>query len=149
MKERIGGIVFFGSLFWLAFVFLFYAGLFVNYIEHHGIPIFFNQFFVDSQFWWIWPAGILLFGFVFMMEGRTALKVAVFSLSFLAALSTWVPSVGSAVGYGLFSKEGVDYRFNRVVVKGATLLYSGRGYDYVKVPGKEPTLRYPTANRVR
>ncbi len=149
MKERIGSIIFFGLLFWLAFVFLFYAGLFVNYIEHHAIPIFFNQFFVESQYWWLWPFGIFLYGAVFMTEKKTKEKAAFFTLTLLLAMIPWVPGFGESIGRALFAKEHVDYRFQRIEVKDATLLFSSRGYDYVKVPGKKVTLRYPTANRVR
>ncbi|WP_456450132.1 hypothetical protein [Hydrogenimonas sp.] len=148
MKDRIGSILFFGTLFWLAFVFLFYAGLFVNYIERHAIPIFFNQFFADSQFWWLWPFGIFLYGAVFMVEGKTKEKVAFFAVTFLLAMIPWVPGFGEQIGKALFAKEHVDYRFKRVTVQDATLLFSSRGYDYVLVKGKNITLRYPTANRI-
>jgi hypothetical protein len=148
MRDRILSIIFFGTLFWLAFVFLFYAGLFVNYIEAHSIPIFYNQFFADSQFWWLWPFGIFLYGSVFMIDRNVREKIAFFALTFLLAMIPWVPSFGEQIGRALFSKEHVDYRFKRIVVKDATLLFSSRGYDYVVVPGKKMTLRYPTANRI-
>ena len=148
MSDRILSILFFGTLFWLAFVFLFYAGLFVNYIEANAIPIFFNQFFVDSQFWWLWPFGIFLYGAAFMIDKEVREKIAFFGISFLLAMIPWVPSVGEEIGKALFSRPHMSYRFDRVTVEDATLLYSGRGYDYVKVPGKKTTLRYPTSRRV-
>ncbi|WP_353662170.1 hypothetical protein [Hydrogenimonas sp. SS33] len=149
MRDRILSILFFGTLFWLAFVFIFYAGLFVNYIEHHGIPIFYNQFFADSQAWWLWPFGILLFGAVFMTEGKKREKIAFSLLTLLLAVIPWIPSFGEEIGRALFSQPHMDYRFNRVVIKDATILYSGRGYDYVIVPGRKMTLRYPTKYRTK
>ncbi len=148
MRDKILSILFFGTLFWLAFVFLFYAGLFVNYIEHHGIPIFYNQFFADSQAWWLWPFGIVIFGTLFMLEGKIKEKVAFFLVALLLAALSWFPSLGESIGRTLFAKPHVSYRFNHVVVRDATVLYSGRGYDYVVVPGKKMTLRYPTNKRI-
>jgi hypothetical protein len=149
MMVRLFTILFFGLLFWLAFDFLFYAGLFVNYIEAHSIPIFYNEFFTDSQFWWLWPLGIFLYGSVFMVEKKTKEKAAFYILSFLIAFIPWIPSFGEQIGRALFSTEHVDYQFRHVLVKDATILYTGRGYDYVIVPGKKVTLRYPVKNRVK
>ncbi|WP_300361353.1 hypothetical protein [Hydrogenimonas sp.] len=149
MMVRLFTIIFFGLLFWLAFDFLFYAGLFVNYIEAHTIPVFYNEFFSDSQFWWLWPLGILLYGTVFLVENKTKEKVAFYILSFLIAFIPWIPSFGEQIGRALFSKEHVDYQFRNVVIKDATILYTGRGYDYVIVPGKKITLRYPVTRRVK
>ncbi len=149
MRDRIFSVLFFGTLFWLAFDFLFYAGLFVNYIEAHAIPIFFNQFFTDSQFWWLWPLGILLYGAVFMVEKKTKEKLLFYFLSFCLAMMTWIPSLGNQIGYTLFAKPHVSYRFKQITIENATLLYHGRGYDYVVVPGKPMTLRYPTTHRMR
>ncbi len=148
MRDRILTIIFFGTLFWLAFVFLFYAGLFVNYIEAHSIPIFYNEFFADSQFWWLWPLGIFLYGAVFLVEKKTKEKIVFYLISFLIAFIPWIPSFGDQIGRALFSQEHIDYQFKSVVVKDATLLYTGRGYDYVLVHGKTMTLRYPTRNRI-
>ncbi len=146
--ERIFTIVFFGTLFWLAFLFIFYAGLFVNYIEVHSIPIFYNEFFADSQFWWLWPLGIFLYGSVFLIEGRTKEKIAFYIFSFMIASIPWIPTFGDRIGRALFAKEHMDYRFKKIVVHDATILYSGRGYDYVRVPGRKMTLRYPISKRV-
>ncbi|WP_201352794.1 hypothetical protein [Hydrogenimonas urashimensis] len=149
MMVRIFTILFFGTLFWLAFDFLFYAGLFVNYIEAHSIPIFYNEFFTDSQFWWLWIPGIFLYGTVFLVEKKTKEKVAFYLLSFLIAFIPWIPSFGEQIGRALFSKGSMDYQFKKILVKDATILYSGRGYDYVIVPGRKITLRYPVKRRVK
>ncbi|WP_456381575.1 hypothetical protein [Hydrogenimonas sp.] len=148
MTVRVLTILFFGTLFWLAFNFLFYAGLFVNYIEAHTIPIFYNEFFADSQYWWLWPIGIFIYGTLFILEDRTREKSAVFIATLLVASIPWVPTLGERIGKALFADGKMVYRFGKITIDDATLLYSGRGYDYVQIPGRQMTLRYPVARRV-
>jgi hypothetical protein len=149
MTARILSILFFGTLFWFSFDFIFYSGLFVNYIEANGIPVFFNQFFADSQLWWLWIIGIVLYGSVFMVRNKTKEKALFYLLSILLAGIPWIPSFGEQIGTALFSKPHASYRLGKMVVEDATILYESRGYDYVKVPGKPMTLRYPQKNRIR
>ena len=149
MMTRILTILFFGTLFWFSFDFIFYSGLFVNYIEANGIPIFFNQFFSDSQLWWLWIVGIVLYGTLFMVRDKTKEKALFYLLSILLAGLPWIPSFGQQIGMALFSEPHASYRFNKIVIEDATILYKSRGYDYVKVKGKPMTLRYPQSRRIR
>ncbi|WP_286336704.1 hypothetical protein [Hydrogenimonas cancrithermarum] len=149
MMNRLLTIFFFGTLFWMAFDFIFYAGLMVNYIEAHGIPIFFNEFFTDTQYWWLWIIGISLYGTIFLVKNKTREKILFFLLSCMLAAIPWIPDFGEQIGRAIFSKENVAYRFDNVLVKNATLLYSGRGYDYVVIPGNDRTLRYLSSKRVK
>ncbi len=149
MMVRILSILFFGTLFWLLFSFIFYSGLFVNYIEANGIKVFFNQFFVDSQIWWLWIVGIVLYGAVFMTENKTKEKAVLYLLSFMIAALPWVPDFGQQIGMALFAKPHASYKFGKVLIKDATILYEGRRYDYVKIPGRQMTLRYPKSNRIQ
>ena len=140
----------YGLLFWMAFVFIFYAGLMVNYIKAYNIPIFFNEFFVDNQQWWLWIAGVLLYGAAFMVKNRKRAKSLFYLLSFLIAALTWIPDFGDRIGRALFAKENQSYRFDHTQVDSVTLLYSGRGYDYVLLPnGKRSAVKYPSSYRVK
>jgi len=140
----------YGLLFWMAFVFIFYAGLMVNYIKAYKIPIFFNEFFVDNQFWWLWIAGVLLYGAVFMVKNRKRDKSIFYLLSFLIAALTWIPDFGDQIGKALFAKENQSYRFDSREVDSVTLLYSGRGYDYVLLPDRKGSAtKYPSSYRLK
>ncbi len=140
----------YGLLFWMAFVFIFYAGLMVNYIKAYNIPIFFNEFFVDNQQWWLWIAGVLLYGAVFMVKNKKRDKSLFYLLSFLIAALTWIPDFGDQIGKALFAKENQSYRFDHTQVDSVTLLYSGRGYDYVLLPNRrESAMKYPSSYRLK
>ncbi len=137
----------YGLLFWMAFVFIFYAGLMVNYIKAYNIPIFFNEFFIDNQQWWLWIAGVLLYGAVFMVKNKKSQKGLFYLLSFLIAALPWIPDFGDQIGKALFAKENLSYRFDNTQVNSVTLLYSGRGYDYVLLKDRR-SVKYPTSYRV-
>jgi len=150
MTTRLFAILFFGILFWVIFDFIFYTGLMTNYIELYDIPIFFNEFFVDTQYWWLWIIGIVLYGTLFFVKNKKSEKLRFYFLSLMIASLPWIPTFGEKIGYALFAKENVDYRFDGTMIHGAVRLYSGRGYDYVKIPGQheQRTIRYPVENRL-
>ncbi len=137
----------YGLLFWMAYDFIFYAGLMVNYIKAYNIPLFFNEFFIDSQHWWLWIAGVLLYGGLFMVRNKKVQKAFFYLLSFLIAALPWIPEFGEQIGRALFSKERMVYRFDHTEVKDVTLLYSGRGYDYVLLKGRKSAVKYPSSYR--
>ncbi|BBG66251.1 hypothetical protein NNO_1548 [Hydrogenimonas sp.] len=138
----------YGLLFWMAFDFIFYAGLMTNYIKAYNIPVFFNEFFTDSQKWWLWIAGVLLYGAVFMVKNRKGPKALFYLLSFIISALPWIPDFGEQIGRALFAEESVSYRFDNVKIGNVTLLYSGRGYDYVLLKGKKSAVKYPSSYRI-
>ena len=138
----------FGLLFWMAFDFIFYAGLMVNYIKAYNIPIFFNEFFVDNQFWLLWIPGVLLYGAVFMLKNIKSKKAAFYLLSIAIAALPWIPGFGEQIGKALFAKEHMNYRFDHTQVLDVTLLYSGRGYDYILLKGRKEAVKYPSSYRM-
>jgi len=147
--SKIITLLLFGFLFWIIFDFIFYAGLMVNYIEKFGIPIFFNEFFIESQFWWVWPIGISLYGIVFMIKNGNILKILFYALSFGLAGLTWIPEYGDIIGKTLFVKENVSYQFKTFTIKSSTLMFSSRGLDYVLLPGKKRVIKYPSFYRIK
>ncbi|SFP03057.1 hypothetical protein [Hydrogenimonas thermophila] len=146
--SKIITLLLFGLLFWLVFDFIFYAGLMVNYIEKYDIPIYFNQFFIESQLWWLWPIGILLYGAVFMVRNSNISKIIFYILSFGLAGLTWIPEYGDLIGKALFAKENVSYQFKTFTIKSSTLMFSSRGLDYVLLPGKKRVIKYPSSYRI-
>ena len=145
--SKIIALLLFGLLFWIVFDFIFYAGLMVNYIEKLGVPIFFNQFFIESQFWWLWPIGTFLYGVIFMVKNSNISKIVFYLLSFAIAGLTWVPEYGSLIGRALFAKENVSYQFKSFTITNSTLMFSSRGFDYVLLPGKKRVIKYPSSYR--
>ncbi len=144
---RLITMLLYGLLFWMVYDFIFYAGLMVNYIKAYNIPIFFNEFFVDTQPWWLWIAGVLLYGAVFMLKNQKGQKALFYLLSLLIAALPWVPGYGEKIGRALFAKEPVHYRFDHTEVRDVTLLYSGRGYDYVLLKDRKSAVKYPSSYR--
>jgi len=140
-------LLLFGFLFWIVFDFIFYAGLMINYIEKYGIPLFFNEFFIKSQFWLVWPVGMLLYGAVFMVSNSNISKILFYILSFGLAGLTWIPEYGDLIGKALFAKENVSYQFKTFTIKDSTLMFSSRGLDYVLLPGKKRVIKYPSSYR--
>ncbi len=144
---RLVTMLLYGLLFWMAYDFIFYAGLMVNYIKAYKIPVFFNEFFIDSQPWWLWIAGVLLYGALFMVKNRKGQKGLLYLLSFFIAVLPWVPGYGEKIGRALFAKENMSYRFDHTEISGVTLLYSGRGFDYVLLKGRKSAVKYPSSYR--
>jgi len=140
-------LLLFGLFFWFIFDFIFYAGLMVNFVEEYGIPLFFNEFFIESQFWWLWPIGILLYGAVFMVRNGNIYKMLFYILSFGLAGLTWIPEYGDLIGRALFAKENVSYQFKSFTIKSATLMFSSRGFDYVLLHNKKRVIKYPSSYR--
>ncbi|WP_456403385.1 hypothetical protein [Hydrogenimonas sp.] len=145
---RLITLLLYGLLFWMAFDFIFYAGLMVNYIKAYNIPVFFNEFFVDSQQWWLWPIGILLYGTIFFVPGKKSQKALFYLLSFLIAALPWIPDFGDQIGKALFAKERMSYTFDHTRVDNVLLLYAGRGYDYVLLKDRKRAVKYPRTYRV-
>ena len=144
--SKIIALLLFGLLFWIVFDFIFYAGLMVSYIEKYSIPIFFNVFFIESQFWWLWPIGILLYGAVFMVSNNIS-KILFYALSFGLAGLTWIPGYGDLIGKALFAQEHVSYQFKTFTIDDSMLIFSSRGLDYVLLPGKKRVIKYPSSYR--
>jgi hypothetical protein len=148
MSSKIFTILFFGLFFWLVYIFLFYSGLFVNYIRAHRIPVYFNEFFVETQIWWIWGVAVPILGLIFVADWNWKKKIGFYLLLFLLAISSWIPSWGKHIGMEMFGKKNLTYRFNHIVVHDVAMLFSSRGRDFVKIPHKKEIVIYPTKNRV-
>lgn len=140
---KIVNILFYGTIFWLAFTFLLYGGLYVNYIQHYGVPIFFNRFFMTAQIWWLWPLGILVCGYLFVAEIGKMIKLLLFILFVTAMAITWVPTFGKEVGERLFMKRDLSYRIAQKEVNDVTLLYRAGSCDYVKLPNGKVVSCFP------
>ena len=141
-------IIFYGSLFWLGFDFLFESGLYYNYIKANHIDVFFNAFFVHSQNWWLWPAGISVFGYLFLTERlANTWKLVLFSLIFLAGVSPWYPPIGRTLGEKLFAKPHMGYRFGKIVIENVTLLYRADGTDYIRLPNGK-VVKFPASSSI-
>jgi len=145
--SKIITLLLFGLLFWIVFDFIFYAGLMINYIERYSISVYFNEFFIESQFWWLWPISILLYGAVFMVRNGNISKILFYILSLGLAGLTWIPMYGDLIGKALFAKENVSYQFKTFTIKNAKLMFSSRGFDYVLLPGKKRVIKYPSSYR--
>jgi len=144
--SKIVTFLLFGFLFWIAFDFIFYAGLMINYIKKYNISIYFNEFFIESQFWLLWPVGTLLCGAIFMINNNI-FKALFYMLSFVLASSTWISSYGDFIGKTLFAKKSVSYQFKTFTVEDAKLMFSSRGLDYVLLPNKKEVVKYPSLYR--
>lgn len=145
--SKIFTLLLFGLLFWVVFDFIFYAGLMVNYIKKYDIPIYFNEFFIESQLWWLWPIGIFIYGVVFMFINNNIFKTIFYLISFTIATITWVPEYGNLIGKTLFAKESASYEFKSFTITNSTLMFSSRGFDYVLLPSKKRVIKYPSSYR--
>ena len=144
---KIVNMLFYGTIFWLAFTFLFYGGLYVNYIQHYGVSIFFNRFFMTAQIWWLWPVGILVCGYLFVAEIGKTIKLLLFMIFVAAMAVTWVPAFGKEAGERLFMKRNLSYRIAGKEIQGATLLYHTKACDFVMLPNAKVTPCLPPSKR--
>jgi len=121
-----------GIFFTFILDFFLFLGIKENYIDPHGIRVYYNILFADHQSLILFIIFTLFIGYVVMYLGN---KIALFIVGtlFLLSASTLLPPVGSYVGEQILMKKNSSIHTDKFSYHG-DLLYSGRKniyfYDY-------------------
>jgi hypothetical protein len=99
-------------------------GLFLNYIQAQEIDVYYNVLFADHQNIFIYAAGVIIFGYLFLFY-NTKRAVIIFVISLAVVNLTQISSVGKSVGEMMFAQE------NKIISSGkhtyiGTVVYEGR-----------------------
>ncbi|MDD5716739.1 MAG: hypothetical protein PHW64_02965 [Sulfuricurvum sp.] len=118
-----------GVLFTLVFDFLFFLGLKLNYIDMHGIKLYFNPFFVDNQNIGIYLALSLIIGWLSTyLPNRKSASIFIVLL-FILSLLPLIPSFGGKIGDILFRHKNLEISIPPHLFRGDTL-YTDRHQLY-------------------
>jgi MFS family permease len=121
-----------GIFFTFILDFFFFLALKLNYIDPHGIDLYYNILFADNQNLIVFTILSIIWGYVIIYLGH---KVAlVFSILLFSSVTLlFIPSFGKEVGAQLFEKKNTTLHTKRFTYKG-DIYYNGRKnitfYDY-------------------
>jgi hypothetical protein len=121
-----------GMFFTFILDFFLFLGIKENYIDAHGIKLYYNILFADNQNIFIFTLFTLVIGYIVMYLSN---KIAIIIVSTLFALtaSTLIPPIGAMAGEMLFMKKNITIDTDKFSYHG-DLLYVGRKsidfYDY-------------------
>ena len=112
------------------FIFL---GIFLNYIHHYEIDVYYNILFWDYQNIYILIASAIIFAIISTYIANIKFTAISVGLLCLVSLSTLIPSVGYMAGENILMKKNVTYHDDRHNFIG-DVYYDGREeitfYDY-------------------
>ncbi|QOP46066.1 hypothetical protein [Sulfurimonas paralvinellae] len=113
-----------GIFFTFILDFFLFLGIKENYIDAHGIKLYYNILFADNQNIFVFIIFTLIIGYVVMyLSNKTAIIIV--STLFLLSASTLIPPIGSFAGEILFMKKDITMRTDKFSYHG-DILYSGR-----------------------
>jgi len=121
-----------GIFFTFILDFFLFLGIKENYIDAHGIQLYYNILFADNQNIYIFTIFTLFIGYIVMyLSNKTAIIIV--STLFAITASTLIPPVGKMTGEMLFIKKSITINTDKFSYHG-NLLYVGRKnidfYDY-------------------
>jgi len=121
-----------GMFFTFILDFFLFLGIKENYIDTHGIQLYYNILFADNQNIYVFTIFTLLIGYIVMyLSNKTAIIIV--STLFALTVSTLIPPVGEMTGEMLFMKKNITINTDKFSYHG-NLLYVGRKnidfYDY-------------------
>jgi len=112
--------------------FFLFLGIKENYIDAHGIDLYYNILFADNQSLILFVIFTLITGYIVMYLSN---KIAIITIGtlFLLSAATLIPPIGSAAGELLFMQKDRSIKTDKFSYHG-DLLYIGRKniyfYDY-------------------
>jgi len=98
--------------------FFIFLGMFLNYIHHYDIDVYYNIFFWDYQNIYILITSTILFAITITYIANTKFTAIVVGLLCLVALSTLIPNIGYMVGEKILMKKNVSYHDDRYSFNG-------------------------------
>ncbi|MDE6885566.1 MAG: hypothetical protein K2P17_00775 [Helicobacteraceae bacterium] len=135
--SRVFSIIFFGIIFAIFPLTLFYGGIFVNYFSFYGIKEYFNGFFMQNLNLIFYIILAIFSGIAFNVN-TNILRYMYLILLFVLS-STFIPSVGKNVGDRIFLKN------TRIILNGeqqnVKLIYKDKSKIYYSVVGSKEVIR--------
>lgn len=135
--SRVFSIIFFGIIFAIFPLTLFYGGIFVNYFSFYGIKEYFNGFFMQNLNLIFYIILAIFSGIAFNVN-TNILRYMYLILLFVFS-STFIPSVGKNVGDRIFLKN------TRIILNGeqqnVKLIYKDKSKIYYSVVGSKEVIR--------
>lgn len=127
--DKIITVVFFGAMFGLFPIIIFYSGIFVNYFSYYEIKEYFNSFFIQNLNLYLYILFGLFSGIAFIANNNF-LRFIYLACAILFCL-TLIPSIGLNVGEKMFAKNA------RININGqnhiAKLIYKDNVKMYYKL----------------
>jgi len=121
-----------GMFFTFILDFFLFLGVKENYIDAHGIQLYYNILFADNQNIFIFTFFTLILGYIVMYLSNK-IAIIVISTLFVLTAATLIPPVGNSIGEFLFMKKNITLKTDKFSYHG-DLLYNGRKdisfYDY-------------------
>ena len=124
MKDIILAL-FTGVLVTFFFDFFIFLGVFLHYIQHYEIELYYNILFADNQNFFIFFAFTLFFGFLVVYIKSVQFKLSVLSAFFLLSLVPLMPTFGQQLGEFLFLEKEILLQDRRHSYYG-DIYYNGR-----------------------
>jgi hypothetical protein len=121
-----------GALFTFILDFFLFLGIKFNYIDLHGIDLYYNILFADHQniFLYLFLSGV--FGYLIIYV-HNKMRIILSTTAMLLALSTLIAPIGTFVGESLLMSKNATLHDNKYTYHG-DLYYNGRKtvtfYDY-------------------
>lgn len=101
--DKIIAIIFFGAVFGLFPMIIFYGGIFVHYLSYYEIKEYFNSFFMQNLNLYLYCGFGLFSGIAFIIN--TNFLRFVYLACMLVFCSTLIPNIGINMGEKLFAKN--------------------------------------------
>ena len=113
--------------------FFIFLGIFLNYIGHYNIDVYYNILFWDYQNIYILLISTIIFAIISTYIANIKFTAIAVGLLCLVSLSTLIPSVGYMVGENILMSKNITYHDDRHRFIG-DVYYDGREqitfYDY-------------------
>ena len=114
-----------GIFFTFILDFFFFLGIHLNYINHHGIGVYYNVLFADHQSIVLYLLGTLVLGYLTIYSTNAKRAAAILGGLFALFLLALVPPVGNALGEALLMEKGQTLYDSRYRYHG-DVYYDGR-----------------------
>ncbi|MDD2782326.1 hypothetical protein [Sulfuricurvum sp.] len=114
-----------GAFFTFLFDFTLFLGLKLNYIDAHGMKIYFNPFFVDNQNIWVFLILSLFIGWITIYRRSVKSAAIILTLFLLLSASALIPPIGTKIGDALFRQTNLEIAHPPHLYRG-DILYSDR-----------------------
>lgn len=101
--DKIIAIIFFGAIFGILPIIVFYGGIFVNYFSYYEIKEYFNSFFMQNLNLYLYCGFALFSGIAFIVN--TNILRFLYLVCIIIFCLTLIPSIGINAGERIFSKN--------------------------------------------
>jgi len=121
-----------GMFFTFILDFFLFLGIKENYIDAHGIQLYYNILFADNQNIYIFTFFTLFLGYIVMYVSNK-IAITIISTLFILTSATLIPPLGNYAGELLLMQKNITLKTDKFTYHG-DMLYSGRVavsfYDY-------------------